>query len=211
MRQRTSKRNRNGMSAEERRCAHCEAQSRYRTSPRGRSRQWEWRRTPRGTNCNREYEQSLLGRERAFRYRWSDKEGEARRRAYIQSGRFRETAMRGTTHLSMLLIEQKLVSKEFPYLNERCLLVQLNRMVSKRVTRAIVGGNRRRGTNQKSQSCYECRDMHGQYACTNRRWLVTLYISGEPPRSFHEFPPPHLVLQRGGQPPSRSLIAIRMA
>jgi hypothetical protein len=91
MRQRTSKRKRKVMWAEERRRAHCEAQSRYRTSVRGRSKQWEWRRTPLGANCNWEYEQSTLGRERAFNYRWSDK-GQATRAAYIQSGRSRQMA-----------------------------------------------------------------------------------------------------------------------
>ena len=92
MHQRSSKRNkRKVMSAEERRRAHCEAQSKYRTSLRGRSKQWEWRRTPRGVNCNWEYERSILGRHRAFIYEMSDK-GRATRTAYIQSGRSRQMA-----------------------------------------------------------------------------------------------------------------------
>jgi hypothetical protein len=92
MRQRSSKKNtRKAMSAEERRRAHCKAQSKYRTSERGLFMQREWRRTPKGVNCNWEYQRSFLGRERAFMYEMSDK-GRATRAAYIRSGRSRQMA-----------------------------------------------------------------------------------------------------------------------
>jgi hypothetical protein len=90
MRQRPSKK-RKAMSAEERRRAHCKAQSKYRTSEHGLFMQREWRRTPKGANCNWEYEHSILGRHRAFMYEMSDK-GRATRAAYIQSGRSRQMA-----------------------------------------------------------------------------------------------------------------------
>ena len=92
MRQRSSKKTkRKAMSAEERRRAHCKAQSKYRTSEHGLFMQREWRRTPKGANCNWEYERSILGRHRAFMYEMSDK-GRATRAAYIQSGRSRQMA-----------------------------------------------------------------------------------------------------------------------
>jgi hypothetical protein len=92
MRQRSSKQNkRKVMSVEERRHAHCVAQSKYRTSEHGLFMQREWRRTPLGANCNWENEQSILGRHRAFMYEMSDK-GRATRTAYIQSGRSRQMA-----------------------------------------------------------------------------------------------------------------------
>lgn len=79
---------RKAMSAEERRLAHCKAQSKYRTSEYGRFMQQEWRRTPKGYNCNWEYERSSFGR---WRKLMSDK-GRATRAAYIQSGRSRQMA-----------------------------------------------------------------------------------------------------------------------
>jgi hypothetical protein len=91
MRKQSLKKRRKVKSAEERRQSHCEAQSKYRTSVRGLSTQWEWRRTPWGAHCNREYEHSILGRDRALKYEMSDK-GRATRTAYIQSGRSRQTA-----------------------------------------------------------------------------------------------------------------------
>jgi hypothetical protein len=105
MRQGSSKKTkRKAMSAEERRLAHCKAQSKYRTSERGLFMQREWRRTPKGYNCNWEYERSSLGRWRALMYEMSDKgratraayiqsdKGRATRAAYIQSGRSRQMA-----------------------------------------------------------------------------------------------------------------------
>jgi hypothetical protein len=92
---------RKAMSAEERRCARCKAQSKYRTSEYGRFMQQEWRRTPKGYNCNWEYERSSFGRWRKLMsdkgratraaYIQSDK-GRATRAAYIQSGRSRQMA-----------------------------------------------------------------------------------------------------------------------
>lgn len=79
------------MSTEERRRAHCKAQSKYRTSEHGLSIQREWRRTPWGADCNWEYEHSILGRHRAHMYEMSDK-GRATRTAYVQSGRSRQMA-----------------------------------------------------------------------------------------------------------------------
>ena len=94
MRQRSSKKTkRKAMSAEERRLAHCKAQSKYRTSEYGRFMQQEWRRTPKGINCDWEYGHSTAGRWRAFMYEMSDK-GRATRAAYIQSGRSRQMAYR---------------------------------------------------------------------------------------------------------------------
>jgi hypothetical protein len=62
------------------------------------------------------------------------------------------------------LIEQHLVSKGFPYFNETSLLIQLDRVISEWITRAIVGGGPYRETKHNCEDCYVHCHRHIQHA-----------------------------------------------
>src|SRR5262249_13803081 len=55
--------------------------------------------------------------------------------------------VRFNAKMKVCLIEQHLVSKEFPYAKEISLLLQFDRVISEWVTRAIIRVGRRRETN----------------------------------------------------------------
>jgi hypothetical protein len=62
--------------------------------------------------------------------------------------------------VKVCLVEQHLVSKKFPYRNERSLTVQLNGMIPEWVVGTIVGADRHREANPKRESDYESDDSH---------------------------------------------------
>src|SRR6516225_1452589 len=61
-------------------------------------------------------------------------------------------------------VEQHLVSKGFPDAKEISLLIQLDRVISEWITRAIIRAGRRRETNHNCDNRYKCCDMHIQDA-----------------------------------------------
>src|SRR5262249_39764304 len=67
------------------------------------------------------------------------------------------------------LIEQHLVSKEFPDAKEISLLIQFDRVISEWITRAIIRGGRHHQTNHDCHNRYKRCDMHIQSAPVSTR------------------------------------------
>src|SRR5262249_10721179 len=76
-------------------------------------------------------------------------------------------------------VEQHLVSKGFPDAKEISLLVHFDRVISERITRAIIRAGRRRETNRNCDNRYKCCGLHIQNALVSTRQART---TGRKPR-----------------------------